>query len=100
MKSESICADIPSDIVRMKKWVERLKSGRVLYTSALVLLLYSVTSNASTTNVPPDIRRMPVFIQIPVPDGSGNYNGTGIYLLESNRFFLVTAKHVLFNSFS
>jgi hypothetical protein len=38
---------------------------------------------------------MPVLIQIPSPNG-GNYYGTGVFLTDSNKVFLVTASHVIF----
>jgi hypothetical protein len=50
--------------------------------------------------LPDDIHAMPVLIEIPLADGINSSFGTGIYLHESNRVFLVTAAHCLFNPFS
>jgi hypothetical protein len=40
---------------------------------------------------------MPVLIQIPLLDKIHSSDGTGVYLEESNRLFLVTAAHCIFN---
>jgi len=48
--------------------------------------------------LPQDLRAMPVLIQVPLPgQSSSSFVGTGIYLMESNKTFLVTAKHVIFD---
>ena len=46
------------------------------------------------------IHTMPVSIEIPLPDGIRSSHGTGIYLSESNKIFLVTATHVIFDLFA
>src|ERR1035437_7067847 len=46
--------------------------------------------------LPKDLHCMPVLIQIPVASNKTSV-GTGVYLVESNRVFLVTAKHVIFD---
>ena len=40
---------------------------------------------------------MPVLIQIPLQDPTKVSNGTGLYLTQSNKMFLVTAAHCIFN---
>ena len=52
---------------------------------------------ASSTILHDDLRCMPVLIQIPLPDGIHSSYGTGVYLSDSNRLFLVTAAHVIFD---
>src|ERR1035437_1485844 len=47
--------------------------------------------------LPDDLHCMPVLIQIPLQDKINSSYGTGIFLEESNRLFLATAAHVIFN---
>ena len=61
-----------------------------------VSLLFGILQSAPAEPVLPEyILTLPVQIRIPIPNGT-NY-GTGSYLLESNKIFLITDAHVIFN---
>jgi len=60
----------------------------------VALLPISVSSQQV---VPEDLRCMPVLIEIPLHDGGKVSYGTGVYLAESNKMFLATAAHCIFN---
>jgi hypothetical protein len=64
----------------------------ILFLSVVVAGTFPVSAEPI---LPDAMHALPVLIQIPLPGGT-NY-GTGIYLSESNKIFLVTAAHCLFN---
>src|ERR1700685_2525795 len=47
--------------------------------------------------LPDGLHAMPVLIEIPLADKMNSSYGTGIYLFESNKLFLVTAAHCIFD---
>ena len=51
----------------------------------------------SSQVLPDDLHCMPVLIQIPLQDNVHSSYGTGVFLDESNKVFLATAAHVIFN---
>ena len=66
--------------------------------SILLALFLAPTFAVSAEQILPDkLTSLPVLIRIPLTHGMTNC-GTGLYLEYSNRVFLVTAAHVLFNS--
>lgn len=69
----------------------------------IFLVLFGLASHGRALDplmpFPKDLETLPVLIQIPSPTNSAfNLYGSGAYLSESNRIFLVTAAHVLFDS--
>ncbi|MGA3285327.1 MAG: hypothetical protein ABSD57_12830, partial [Verrucomicrobiota bacterium] len=47
--------------------------------------------------LPNELHCLPVLIEIPMKDNIHTGIGTGVFLNESNKIFLVTAAHVIFN---
>src|ERR1022692_2576562 len=65
----------------------------------LAVLFFGTLFKASAEILPENLPCMPVLIQIPLSDGNTSY-GTGVFLAESDKLFLVTAAHVIFNTHS
>jgi hypothetical protein len=65
----------------------------------VILLLEALLPfRASSEQILPDgLHSMPVLIEIPLADKIHSSYGTGVYLDESNKVFLVTAAHCLFD---
>jgi len=77
---------------------------RLINMRSLILSVFLVGTlisfTASSEVLPDDLHSMPVLIEIPLQDKIHSEYGTGIYLSESNKVFLVTAAHCIFNVFS
>lgn len=65
----------------------------------ILILLLTVNLKVYGDQILPDgFKSLPILIEIPDKDNPNDFHcGTGIYLVESNKLFLVTAAHVLFN---
>lgn len=50
--------------------------------------------------LPRELQYLPVLIEIPLADKINSSFGTGIFLWESNKLFLVTASHCIFDASS
>lgn len=70
---------------------------RLILSIVLALIALSFKIKAEQV-LPADLPTMPVLIEIPLPTPNGLATfGSGIYLEESNKLFLVTAAHCIFN---
>lgn len=66
-----------------------------------VVAVALVSRPAFTEQIFPDeLHAMPVLINIPLADAMRSSFGTGFYLCESNRLFLITAAHCIFDPLS
>ena len=73
-----------------------LPSNPNMRIKVLLVLLASGLTSWCEQVLPDSLRSLPVHISLPLTNG--NYGiGTGIYLLDSNKVFLITAKHVFYD---
>jgi len=73
--------------MRMKEIILSVVLCGILFPSAAV----------AQQVIPSQLHAMPVQIKIPLPNGQTSF-GTGLYMMVSNKVFLVTAGHCLFKS--
>lgn len=90
MKLWSITKAIPSNS-NMKK--------RAMNLLGVVAVFFLILRNSFGEPILPEsLSSLPVLIQIPSADGKSNWWGTGMYLTWSNKSFLVTAAHCIFDT--
>jgi len=63
-------------------------------------LTFCASSALSEQILPENLHSMPVLIEVPLPGGMQTSTGTGVFLSASNKVFLVTAAHCIFNVLS
>jgi hypothetical protein len=69
-----------------------------IYFGLLLVLVTATFARAFDAIMPEVLSFVTVQIEIPLPDGVHSSYGTGCYMSDSNRLYLVTAAHCLFNT--